>query len=77
MDDLTPAEKDEAFKRGWGLYQVYDLGKQVWRMNIMPIEIKGQVSQALNAVVATAQFNDPLSIKALRVMGAYNAGKKK
>jgi hypothetical protein len=77
MSDLTPSEKAEAARQGWGLYEVYDLTKKVWRMNIMPIEIKGQVSQALNAVVAQAQFRDPLSTKALRVMGAYNAGKKK
>jgi hypothetical protein len=77
MTDLTSTEKAEAAAQGWGLYQVYDLDKKVWRMNVLPVEIKGHVLNALRKVVTQAQFKDSLSLKALRVMGAYNSGKKK
>lgn len=78
MDDLTPEETREAASQNWGLYFVYDMERAKWIRTVLPVtfnESAGAV-QAMNHVVAQAKFNNQLSIKALRLMSQFNAGKK-
>lgn len=79
MDDLTTQEKSEAATQNWGLYHVYDLGRERWVRTILPVTFNetAGAAQALNHVVAQAKFNNPLSIKALRLMAQFNAGMNK
>lgn len=79
MDDLTPQEKSEAAAQNWGLFHVFDAEKSRWLRTVLPVTFNetATAANALNHVVAQAKFNNPLSIKALRLMAQYNAGTKK
>jgi hypothetical protein len=78
MLDLTKEERAEAAAQGWGLFQIYDLDKCRWHMNILPLSIGSHatVSQAQAHVINQARARHPLSVKALQLMSQYNAGKK-
>ena len=65
MHDLLTIEEDKiAAAQGWGLYHVYDMVVNQWVIRILPAE-------AATAVVALARNNQPLPLKALRLMTHY------
>lgn len=77
MDDLTKEEQTEAARQNWGLFYIYDMDRSKVVRGVLPITFSPTVgaTQALNHVVAQAKFNNPLCLKALRLMGQFNAGK--
>ena len=79
MLDLTKEERAEAAKQGWGLFQIYDLSKSRWHMNILPLSFgpHTNVVQAQTFVINQARARHPLCVKALSLMSQYNAGKTK
>jgi hypothetical protein len=79
ITDLTPQERAEAVAQNWDLFHVYDADKTRWVRTVLPITFSTGVGaqQALNHVVAQAKFNNPLSIKALRLIAQFNSGTKK
>jgi hypothetical protein len=78
IDDLTTQEQAEAATQNWGLFHVYDSDKTRWVRTVLPIRFGPGIGaqQALNHVVAQAKFNNPLSIKALRLIAQFNSGKR-
>lgn len=78
MHDLTKEERAEAAAQGWGLFHIYDMQRQRWHMNVLPLAIgpDSTVMGAMNHVLSQARFNHPLSIKALRLMSQFNANKQ-
>ena len=45
MFDLTKEERLEAATQGWGLFQIYDLDKCRWHMNVLHVSF-GPMSTA-------------------------------
>lgn len=65
MHDLLTKEEDTvAAAQGWGLYHVYDMAVNQWVIRVLPAE-------ATNHVVNLAKQNQPLPLKALRLMMNY------
>ena len=77
MFDLTKEERAEAAAQGWGLFQIYDLDKCRWHMNVLPLSFGGHTAaQAQGLVINQARARHPLSMRALRLMSQYNSGAK-
>lgn len=76
MFDLTKEERLEAAAQGWGLFQIYDLDKCRWHMNVLPLSFGPMSSpaQVQSLVINQARARHPLSVKALQLMSQYNAG---
>lgn len=65
MHDLLTKEEDAiAAQQGWGLYHVYDMAVDQWVIRILP-------ATATPHVVTLAKANQPLPLKALRLMTQY------
>ena len=79
LREAIKEERAEAAKQGWGLFQIYDLEKSRWHMNILPLSFGTHTSvvQAQTFVINQARARHPLCVKALSLMSQYNAGKKK
>lgn len=76
MNDLTKTERAEAAAQNWGLFHVYDLAKQRWSMNVLPLSFGPGIDadKALKFVMDRARSNQPLALKALQLLSAFNAG---
>jgi len=61
FDLLTLKEDAQAKAQGWGLYHVYDAGKGLWHVGILPRD-------AAPKVIELAKNRDELAIKALRLI---------
>ena len=79
MFDLTKEERAEAARQGWGLFQIFDMEKRTWHMNVLPIALGPNMSvvQVQTLVLSQARQRHPLSLKALRLISRYNSGKRK
>lgn len=64
LDLLTTEEDKAAADMGWGLYHVYDEKFNQWVIRILPTD-------AAEKVVGMARANNPVAIKALRLMTTY------
>jgi hypothetical protein len=64
LDLLTKDEDKVAADLGWGLYHVYDANVSQWIIRILPAD-------AAEKVVGMARANNPVAIKALRLMTNY------
>ena len=75
---LDAAEATIAANRGWRLCEVYDLGTNALRLQLLPMDFSRMSShQALTVVMQQAKMHDPLSIKALTLVARSNVYKRK
>lgn len=68
---LTPYETETARSQGWLLADVFDPRSKKLRPQILPITFKPPFSRAEQAtlfVVRRARENDPLALKAVRLI---------
>lgn len=79
MHDLTKEERAVAASQNWGLFHVFDLAKQRWSMNVLPLSFEGGKSaeHALRFVLDKARNNQPVAIKALQLIAQFNSKKGK
>jgi hypothetical protein len=69
FDSLTIEESAAAAKQGWTLATVYDMGKERWALEVLPLNHPATSAvQAQQQVYLQARLNDPVAIKALQLV---------
>lgn len=76
--NFSPEETQQAAAQGWGVYEIYDLQKNMIVLELMPHDLS-RTSQAelQQHIVQAAKSGNALAIKALTVVAHFNLQRKK